>query len=617
MKKILVFIICIGLILTVPVGAANDYSSVNIEIQIGSYVAYVNGETKACEAPFLQGGLTFAPVNLLSCGFGIESGDSIIYNGAEMRFTEGSNVVTLNGKEEIMPAPAVKRNETLMVPVRFVCNLFDALIEYEDATGIVKINKSADYSDIFGKPVNGYWCNQDYGWMINLSTDFDLRRQEYDGSSAQFYNSNATAIYAITIAKSKYKEINQVKAKILSESVADVVTEQEIVTLNCGTKAFYIEYEGLSSLYTVKDGLLFSVEFVAASDTEFNRLKNEAKKSILSFCFNIDYAKNPENISELNEGGYTTVADKFLGFSVNKMNSWTELDSIARNITVWKSINHKLLTDFKDDEFYSGEMRVTVYTKEADDTVESFIKKEKTNIKNRYNENYLKNITEKDVLSKEINGKQIDFELIMDDRIQINKVKFFIYEDYIYRMEYYIVHSHNAKEEYIKFDEVERMFDSIKITGVKASRIGNIVNVKKHINENIWETFENQYQNISVDIPAIWNVDEGAYSVEGVEPEGKLEFYAEVLKGETSLEKAEDKYGENLGKAVKTKFMGKTAYKYETEVPLDNGNVMCIEAYLFIHKGDAICIMTGVQDVYKSTYHKDIINKIVKSIRLL
>ncbi len=618
MKRILslmlcVFFVCSGLV----VSAADEYASVEIQIQLGSYVAYVGDETRPCEAPFLQGGLTLAPVDILSAGFGNEDTNKIEYNNIEIEFTSGSRIAVVNNKEVHMPATAVTVNGSLMVPVRFVCDTLGALIEYEDATGKITITKSADYSEIFGKPVNGYWCDEDYGWMINLSTDYDLKRQEYDGSSTQFINSEASAKYSILVEKTDYTSIEQVKMKLLTESLADVVRNQEIVTLSCGTKAFYIEFEESSSLLTIKNGLLYEVYFLAATVSKYESFKDEAKGYMLTFCFDIDKSKNPENVSELNEGGYIIVADKLLGFSVNRIKSWTDLKSISRNITSWSYVQYDLITDFKDDEFFNGEMKVSVFSREADDTLTSLIEREEEYVKNRYNPKYLKDVSICEAISKEDKGVQINYQLVLDGKNQINKTKYFIIGDYVYKAEYYVVYSSISDESKLKLDEIERMFDSIKITGAKASQIGPIVNTAKHIDSSVTKTYKNQYEDMSIVIPAVWNVRVSNDSIEGIEPEGRMEVLCQIADGVSSLEKAKSYFESIVKNPQKTTFCGKVAYKSEMVQPLENGDSMEITICIFVHNNKAYCVASGIKDIYKSAENMKTVENVIKSIKLL
>lgn len=618
MKKILSLILCVffacgGL----NVCAADEYAAVEIQIQLGSYVAYVGDETRPCEAPFLQGGLTMAPVDILSLGFGKESQNKIEYNNIEIEFTSASRTATVDGKDVQMPAAAVTVNGSLMVPVRFVCDTLGALIEYEDATGKITITKSADYSDIFGKPVNGYWCNEDYGWMINLSTDYDVKRQEYDGSATHFINSEASAKFTVFAEKTDYTSIEQIKMKVLTESLADVVRYQEFVTLKCGTKAYYIEFEESSSLFAIKNGLLYEVNFLGATVSKYESLKNEAKLYMLTFCFEIDKSKNPENVSELNEGGYIIVADKLLGFTVNRIKSWTDLKNVSRNITSWSYVNYDLITDFKDDEFFNGEMKVSVFTREADDTLTSLIEREEKYVKNRYNPKYLKNVSICETTSKEDKGAQINFQLVLPGKVQINKTKYFIIEDYVYKAEYYVVYSSFSDESKLKLDEIERMFDSIKITGAKSSQIGPILNTAKHIDTSVTKVYKNQYEDISMTIPAVWNVRVSSDSIEGVEPEGRMEVYCQMAEGISSLEKAKSYFESILGKTEKTTFCGKIAYKSVFAQRLENGDSMEITMYIFVHNNKAYCVASGIKDVYRSAENVKTVENIMKSIKLL
>lgn len=619
MRKFLLLVLATIMLLPAGVCRAEEYNSVELEIQLGSYVAYVNGEAISIEAPFLKDGHTVAPVEAVSMAFGNEKKDKITYNGVTLKFKDGSEKVTVGKEEKQMPVPAETINGSLMVPIRFVCDIFNALIEFEEATGIVKVSKSADFTELFNKPMSGYWCNEDYGWMIQLPTDYDHTTGEYDGSMDRFVNGSGDAAFSVLVQKNNYQTVEQIRTYILAQNGGEIIRNEEIVKLPDGTPAFYLELEDTAGILTLHGEYFVAVEFVTTSADKFEVYREDARKGLKSLTFEIDPAKKPENVSELNEGGYTVHTDKVLGFVVNRMKSWTEPEYIGTNVAVWEYKNYPLLNKLCSDEFFDGEMKVSVFTAEEGDTPETLAQAEKERVLRSYNRKYLFGVEQKNFEVKEDKASQVDYTIIYNGRKQITKNKFFVKDGYVYKVEHYVIYSAGVDEALLNLEYVNKMFDSIRINGANASKLGVVVDSARRVDESIKQTYRNQHGNFEISVPAAWATGASANLVSAINVKKTIEVEAERISGFKTIDAAKTYYMALYpgAKFSKVKFAGREACKMTSKSLDKNGDTICNTAYFFVKDNELYLTGYMIKEVYDTKENEAFLEEIVKSFRLL
>ena len=622
MKKITALILFL-LMLPFSAGAAGDtFISTELSMQLGSYIATVNGESIAVEAPYLSGGITLAPIEAVSEAFdSLDKTDyKIVYNGTTVEFFENSNIAKVNAEEIIMQASTETVNGSLMIPIRFLCDTLGAMIEYEDATCRINIKKSADFSGIFEKSVSGYWCDEDYGWMIKLPIDYDFSNNKYDGSQTNFANTERDKAVTVYVSKNIYQNINQARLNYISKSSGDLLRREELINLSDGTPAFYAEYETYAVLLAINGDYLYDVEFFALDASVFSVARTEAENALKSFTFKINTVLVPENISKLNEGGFTVYTDKELGFSVNRMESWSEPEELGSNGKKWNNLTHTLINKVYSDEIFQSSMQVKVYSLADGDTAESLVSAETERVKNKYNPSCISEIVRSDIQSGNFEGKRIEYTIIFDGRKQINKTEYIISGDYVYEAKYYAVYTQTADEERLGLDEIAKMFDSIKIKGVEDEKLGTVLNTAAITDDLTVARFYNERNTFSAEFPAVWNVYSDATSL-GASPENKsMSFEVFAANGIKTLEAAKQRLyvPKNYlsSSCVKSTFAGKNAYKITGKIRLDNGNVMELEGYIFVNGTTAYLVTASVRDVYASVKNRETLEKIIKSFKL-
>ena len=621
MKKIILILIC-AFILPQAV-FAEAFTSAELTLQLGSYIAIINGESVPVEAPFLsESGITLAPIEAVSQAFdNFDKSDyKIINNSSKLEFFEDSAVAVVNGEEETMPASTVTVNGSLMVPIRFVCDKLNALIEYDDATCKINIKKSADFSEIFKKSVSGYWCDEDYGWMIKLPNDYDYISNEYDGSQTNFANAEFDKAVTVYVKKTPFQNINQARLYFLAKYNGDILRKEEMIFLSDGTPAFYAEYEDYSLLLSIKGEHFYSVEFDAYDADIFKTSVKEAENALKSFTFSIDKALLPENISKLNEGGYEVYTDKELGFSVNRMESWSKPDEYGSNEKIWYNLSYDLIEKVYSDEIFQSAMQVRVFSKSEGDTTKNLAEAEKVRMTDRYNPEYMSEITETAVKSGDFDGTRIEYIINFDGLKQINKTEFFIVDNYVYEAKYYAVFTETADEERLGITDIEKMFDSIKVKGADEDVLGYIINTDALVSEPYVTRIYNERKTFSAEFPSTWKFYTDAVSIGGSPDNRSMSF--EVLSSEniSTLAKAKATlYSEKnfISSSVKkTTFIGKQAYRIDGKLMLDNGNVMQLEGYIFVEENTAYLVTASVRDVYASKKNLATLSDVLKSFKL-
>ena len=360
---------------------------------------------------------------------------------------------------------------------------------------------------------------------------------------------------------------------------------------------------------------LYDVEFYAYDADIFKAARTEAENALKSFTFKINTVLVPENVSKLNEGGYTLYTDKDLGFSVNRMDSWSEPDELGTNGKMWYSLKHELISKVYSDEIFQSAMQVVVYSLAEHDTAESLIKEETERVKNKYSPAALSEITNSDIKSGDFEGKRIEYIINFSGRKQINKTEYIECGDYVYEAKYYAVYTETADEDRLGLDEIAKMFDSIKVKGVDEDKLGTVINTSYVTDDLTTLRLYNERRTFSAEFPAVWNTYSDSTSL-GASPESKsMSFEVLAVNDIKNLDDAKKRLyiPKNYvsSKCTKSSYAGKSAYKITGTLRLDNGNIMELEGYIFVDGSTAYLVTSSVRDVYASEKNRETLIKVV------
>lgn len=131
----------LGILLCISTAAlANDYP---IHIRVNN--EYVYTDTK----PFIYQGRTYVPIRFIGNALKV---DSIAWDqtlqtavvkgyGQEIRFPLGQHYAYVNGKKRNLSTPVMMANDRILIPVRFVAEIFGAEVNWNDQYQNVEIQK--------------------------------------------------------------------------------------------------------------------------------------------------------------------------------------------------------------------------------------------------------------------------------------------------------------------------------------------------------------------------------------------------------------------------------------------------------------------------------------------
>ena len=113
-------------------------------------LCFVNGEELASDVPpVIKDGRTLVPVRALTTALGADVKwnpethvVTITKNGMTIELKLGSDIVTVNGKEMKIDVPAENLNNRVVVPIRFIAEIFHQKVEWDEDTGSIIIGNN-------------------------------------------------------------------------------------------------------------------------------------------------------------------------------------------------------------------------------------------------------------------------------------------------------------------------------------------------------------------------------------------------------------------------------------------------------------------------------------------
>ena len=157
MKKAFCILITILFSTTLFAGAAAFAAGNNAEIlfSVGDSILTINGQSVQVETPYVVGaGVTLVPIRVITEAFGAKvdwEGETkkvtVDYPGVNIVLRIGDTKSEVNGRAEtLLAAPELTANGYTMVPLRFISENFGADVSYDDLTKKITILKVSDYT---------------------------------------------------------------------------------------------------------------------------------------------------------------------------------------------------------------------------------------------------------------------------------------------------------------------------------------------------------------------------------------------------------------------------------------------------------------------------------------
>ena len=183
-----------------------DNVETEITFRIGDDTLRINGKDVTVVAPYEEDGTTLVPLRVISEAFdakvdweGTEEKITLTYDGVVIEIWIGRLDAYINGKQSTMLKAPVLKNDTTMVPLRFISENFGSLVSYDDATARVTVRKLAvcPLSTVnYGAVINSgkeYVGDSYLNWYTKMPENYRLTYRSFDGTVYHFSDgSNAS-----------------------------------------------------------------------------------------------------------------------------------------------------------------------------------------------------------------------------------------------------------------------------------------------------------------------------------------------------------------------------------------------------------------------------------------
>ena len=126
-----------------------DKCSASIKFKVGDSILSINGENKEVIKPYVIGaGTTLVPLRVISEAFGAEvswDGETktvlIVDGDKTITLQIGNKKAFVNDEEKALESAAELKDDTTMVPLRFISEALDADVEYDEATQGITVER--------------------------------------------------------------------------------------------------------------------------------------------------------------------------------------------------------------------------------------------------------------------------------------------------------------------------------------------------------------------------------------------------------------------------------------------------------------------------------------------
>ncbi len=190
-------------------------------------IVFINGEELETDvAPVLKDGRTLLPLraiaNALKANVAWDARTNtvtITKNGTKIQLVLGSNIVKVNGKEYKIEVPAYSVKGRTVVPVRFIAEIFNQKVEWDEETGSIIISDGDDEDDDSGNGggntnPNPNTSNLAYNKTVRSSSDYSSAYsadKAVDGNTSTRWSSEFDDREWLYVDLGSTKAVNKVK----------------------------------------------------------------------------------------------------------------------------------------------------------------------------------------------------------------------------------------------------------------------------------------------------------------------------------------------------------------------------------------------------------------------
>ncbi|MGD8192234.1 stalk domain-containing protein [Brevibacillus ginsengisoli] len=518
MKKLVSFLIVMLLAVSLNASAifADSNSQVVIKLKVGSSDVSINGAPATIEKPYLLNNMTMVPLSVVTKAFEASlSFDSktqtvgLIYGNKSIQFKAGSNKAKVNGKEVLLPVSPQLKNNTMMVPLKFVADSLGASIAYDKKTGDIVITGTSGTQSI---PANSF--NEDTGktkigdsynsWSMKYPSGLVKEDQSFKGNWVSFKDAKNEYSLRIYVEEDQPEGFsNDGLVQKLTEDLEDTilskgfVKEGKLQYARAITKA-YDNSITEQRAYQQKDKIYYVMLTFEKEELYKNQLKYRVFKDLLD-SFTPSFDQNDKTIKDISgvKDNVRSYLDENFGVSLKLPASWDKNDRVD-----YLYFGNKDLSEVV-------KIKITSITEK--DTLDNWVARHEQMYRDELTEGSIE--ADKEIQQTTVAGvpaRERNYKTAFGDKWYLEHDFFLFKGNYKYYVEVGYMKDSDAKE----IDALIRSVkNSLVIDPSKMNPSLGFIQDEDMIDKSKTITIKNEKFNYSIEIPEYWK--KGDAGVEG------------------------------------------------------------------------------------------------------
>ena len=488
-------------------GEEPEENVIEIAFAVGDQTLSINGKDVLVETPYVVGdGVTLVPVRVITEAFGAEVGwddatqtVTVSYREAAIKLVIGNKIATINGEEhELLAAPELK-NDTTMLPLRFLSESFGADVTYDEETERITVTKEItisnsikDYALILKRSEKEYVGDSYYNWSMKRTSDMKLVERSFDGTINFFDVTSCNGMIDLLLLPrdkevgiedymEKYRQTNENYTTLeLKESTS--AAGVPYVHSQVKTKDSYIDHRTFLTDQTVY--LVASSVEIGGGMQAFQQLT--AIADTFDVKFQLDQA---EDLSDLDSQNMHTYQSNDLGFEVKIPGNYLESsdDDISNEIT---------FLHYDEESNVDSRIHIAIYSNFEGHTYKTWANNDFTINQNLYNPEWavFKGLTEERVGNK----PALSYEATINSPTEnlVTKDVFVDLGDYFCNISMSVP---NQEESLILQKQV---IASLSFSEVDGEELGKMIRTDADLSKT--KTFQNDELGFSIEAPSSW-----------------------------------------------------------------------------------------------------------------
>lgn len=356
-----------------------------IRFKVGDSVLSINGKSVEVETPYVVGeGTTLVPLRVITEAFGAE----VNWEDAEQKITLnypdvkiilqiGNGTAVVNTHNETLLAAPVLKNDTTMVPLRFISETFGADVSYDEATEAITVVKDAAAagSTITGITELSRIGDSSYGWSIDTPEDMEMTDRSFGGMFTVFEGADESSLSISVFPLNLDLSFDKYFSNMKDSYSGSTLIRADKGTTERGNK--YMHFEAKDSevyneyyCYYLSDKV---IEISAFALNNADSAKTMLNSLTASFKIGFGDTSATYDLSDVKDGKHKYTNEKFK-LSFDLPSSW-----VLGNYSIENEIN---FTEFKFDSDES--VLLSIYSKNDSTDAKSLAEKDYA-----YNTDYL------------------------------------------------------------------------------------------------------------------------------------------------------------------------------------------------------------------------------------